>query len=89
MVYHLFYKILSLVLYATGDSVNFLAKPFGDVLFWIFVAHFFCFVNMALYMPIFTTAAPPPIFIIWRDAWLNFVIFPILQILLIGSKTPL
>ena len=60
MVYHLFYKILSLVLYVTGDSVNFLAKPFGDI-FFDFVAHFFCFVNMALYMPIFTTAAPPPI----------------------------
>ena len=50
MVYHLFYNILSLVLYVTGDSVNFLAKPFGDIFFGIFVAPFFCFVNMALYI---------------------------------------
>ena len=63
MVYHLFYKTLLLVLYVTGDSANFLAKPFGDVFFGFFVAPFFYFVNMALYiyMPIFTTAAFPPI----------------------------
>ena len=40
----------------------------------------FYFVTMALYMPTFTTAAPPPIFIIWRDARLNFAIFLFLQI---------
>ena len=62
MVYHLHYKILSLVLYATGNSVNFLAKSLGDILLWIFVAHFFYLVNMALYMPTFTTAAPLPIY---------------------------
>ena len=49
----------------------------------------FYFVAMALYMPTFTTAAPPPIFIIWRDARLNFAIFSIFANLHFGYATPL
>ena len=53
------------------------------------LAYPFYFVIMALYMPTFTTAAPPPIFTKWRDARLNFAIFSIFANLLFGSAAPL
>ena len=89
MAYHLFYKILSLVLYVTGDSVIFWQSPLVIYSLGFLLPTSFALLIWLYIYANFHHSSISSYFIIWRDAWLNFVIFPILQILLIGSKTPL